>query len=167
MFNLKTVAMRFIFNFLRQIPVYILFVFLISCGGSSEKSTVKKFAPKKELTYQQAVAEWKNNKGIGPVTKVQLDTMNPELAATGAEIYQAKCTACHAPDKDKLGPAPEGILKRRTPEWIMNMILNPVEMATNDPIAKGLFKKYNTIMTDQKLTEQEAMAVLEYFRTLK
>jgi len=57
-------------------------------------------------------------------------------------------------------------MNRRTPEWIMNMILNPVEMATNDPIAKGLFKKYNTIMTDQKLTEEDARAVLEYFRTL-
>ncbi len=159
--------MSFMINFLRLIPAYMLFLFLISCDGSSKKSAPPKFAPKKELSYQEAVAEWKNNKGIGPVTKLQMGPMKPELAEFGKEIYNAKCTACHAPDKDKLGPAPEGIFKRRTPEWIMNMILNPMEMATNDPIAKGLFKKYNTIMTDQKLTDQEARAVLEYFRTLE
>ncbi len=154
------------YHLLLKIPSFTFFIFLVSCNEPSKNSGAARFAPKKEISYQQAVAEWKDNKGIGPVTEVTLEPMNQNLARLGEEIYQAKCTACHAPDKDKLGPAPEGILKRRTPEWIMNMILNPVEMATNDPIAKGLFKKYKTIMTDQKLTEQEARAVLEYFRTL-
>ncbi len=49
----------------------------------------------------------------------------------------------------------------------MNMILNPEEMALNDPIARGLLMKYNTVMANQGLTHEDARAVLEYFRTLK
>ena len=153
-------------NSIFQILSIILIVFIFSCGGSTKKTNNSKFAPPVELTYEQAIEDWENNPGIGPVAEIQLGVLNENLAKTGDEIYQEKCTACHAPDKEKLGPAPEGIMNRRTPEWIMNMILNPVEMATNDPIAKGLFKKYNTIMTDQELTEEDARAVLEYFRTL-
>jgi mono/diheme cytochrome c family protein len=149
-----------------RISAMVLFVFLFSCGDNSRKVNGRKFAPPVEISYQQAIKEWKSNFGIGPVTKINLRNLDEILAKKGMDVYQEKCTACHAPDKDKLGPAPEGIMSRRTPEWIMNMILNPVEMATNDPIAKGLLKKYSTIMTNQKLTEEEAKAVLEYFRTL-
>ncbi len=158
--------MNFKPNDIFQILFIILIVFLFSCGGSTKKTNNTKFAPPAEVTYEQAIEDWKNNPGIGPMAEIQIDELDETLAKTGENIYQEKCTACHAPDKDKLGPAPEGVMNRRTPEWIMNMILNPVEMATNDPIAKGLFKKYNTIMTDQKLAEEDVRAVLEYFRTL-
>lgn len=153
-------------NNIFHISSFIIVSFLFSCGKSTKTEHASKFAPPVEVTYEQAIEDWENNIGIGPIMEIQLDELNETLAKTGSALYQEKCTACHEPDKDKLGPAPEGVMTRRTPEWIMNMILNPLEMATNDPIAKGLFKKYNTIMTDQKLTEEEARAVLEYFRTL-
>ena len=145
-------------------------LFMSACGGGSgEKEKKGKFAPPvkvKPLTYEAAQAEWKNQKGLGKITHVELGELDAELAKKGYEIYTMKCTACHAPDKDKLGPAPTGILERRTPEWIMNMILNPEEMAMKDPIGRGLMKKYNTVMANQGLTEEDARAVLEYFRTL-
>ena len=31
----------------------------------------------------------------------------------------------------------------RTPEWIMNMILNPTEMVEKDPLAKELLVEFN------------------------
>ena len=75
--------------------------------------------------------------------------------------------ACHKPDKKFIGPAPTGIFKRRTPEWIMNMILNPEEMTQKDPLAKALLVEFNgSPMANQNLTEEEARQVLEYFRTL-
>lgn len=75
--------------------------------------------------------------------------------------------ACHKPDKKFIGPAPKGILERRTPEWIMNMILNPEEMTQKDPLAHALLKEFNgSPMANQGLTEEEARQVLEYFRTL-
>lgn len=139
-----------------------------ACGGSGTKEKGKFAPPPKEkpLTYDEAVADWKNQKGLGPITNVTLGELDAEMAKKGEEIYVLKCTACHAPDKEKLGPAPIGILERRTPEWIMNMILNPEVMAMKDPIGRGLLMKYNTVMANQGLTEEDARAVLEYFRTL-
>lgn len=146
----------------------LVFSFMMSCGGSDNKDKAK-FAPPpvaKPLTYEEAIADWKNQKGLGPIKSVELGDLDQELAKRGHEIYELKCTACHAPDKEKLGPAPHGIFERRTPEWIMNMILNPEEMAMKDPIGRGLLMKYNTVMANQGLTEEDARAVLEYFRTL-
>lgn len=144
-------------------------IIMSACGGNSGGNEKSKFAPPtkaKPLTYEEAVADWKNQKGIGPIKKVELGELDPELAKKGEEIYVLKCTACHAPDKEKLGPAPIGVMERRTPEWIMNMILNPEEMAMKDAIGRGLLMKYNTVMANQGLTQEDARAVLEYFRTL-
>ena len=141
-------------------------IYISACGGGSGSKDEGKFAPQKMLTYEEAVADWKNQKGIGPIKSIELGEFDDELAKKGEEIYILKCTACHNPEEEKLGPAPEGIFERRTPEWIMNMILNPEDMAKKDPIGRGLLMKYNTVMANQGLTEDDARAVLEYFRTL-
>ena len=93
--------------------------------------------------------------------------IDSELAARGEEVYNQMCTACHKTDQKYIGPSPAGILERRSPEWIMNMILNPVEMVEKDPIAKALLIEYfGAPMANQDLTEDQARAILEYFRTL-
>jgi hypothetical protein len=70
-------------------------------------------------------------------------------------------------DKKFIGPAPKGILERRSPEWVMNMILNPEVMVKEDSLAKALLAEFNGApMANQNLTEEQARAVLEYFRTL-
>lgn len=109
------------------------------------------------------------DKGVGPVKKLVLPaTIDEEMAARGSEIYVAKCTACHKVDQKYIGPAPLGILERRSPEWIMNMILNPEVMIEKNEIAKQLLMEFNGApMANQNLTEDEARAILEYFRTLK
>jgi mono/diheme cytochrome c family protein len=90
------------------------------------------------------------------------------MASHGAEVFKKLCTACHRSDKKFIGPSPKDILSRRTPEWIMNMILNPNEMVQKDPLAKDLLIEFNgSPMADQSLTQEDARAVLEYFRTLK
>lgn len=107
-------------------------------------------------------------KGVGPITSVTLDAeINSAMAAKGAEVFKTMCTACHRPDKKFIGPAPKGIMERRTPEWIMNMILDPEGMVKNDPLAKELLIEFNgSPMANQNLTEEEARAILEYYRTL-
>jgi len=109
------------------------------------------------------------NKGIGPIKELILPaTIDEELAKTGEANYVVKCSACHKANKKYIGPAPAGIMERRTPEWIMNMILNPEGMIAEDPIAKQLLIEYNGApMANQNLTEEEARSILEYFRTLK
>lgn len=107
------------------------------------------------------------DKGIGPVTSITLGAIDTTMVAEGKTIYNSKCTACHNPTEKLIGPPQKGVLERRTPEWTMNMILNPQEMLDKDPIAQKLLKEFNnTPMTPQGLTEEDARKVLEYIRTL-
>ena len=135
-----------------------------ACGGGG-KSEIEKI---RERSISDPYEKWESNKGIGPVKELKLqETIDQQLADKGLEVYEAKCTACHKAEKQFIGPAPKDILDRRTPEWVMNMILNPEEMVKEDPIAKKLLIEFNgSPMANQNLTEDEARAVLEYFRTL-
>jgi hypothetical protein len=66
-----------------------------------------------------------------------------------------------------IGPALSGVYDRRSPEWVLNLLLNTDEMLKKDPISIALLKEHNNaIMNNQNLSEQEAKAVAEYLRTL-
>ncbi|WP_178987281.1 c-type cytochrome [Winogradskyella schleiferi] len=146
---------------------------LVSCGGNDKKNEDSPYGKKepvkteKKIPASQRVAL--SNKGVGPVTSLTLPAnIDQDMAANGLEIYNKMCTACHKADKKFIGPAPTGILERRTPEWVMNMILNPEVMVKEDPLAKDLLMEFNGApMANQGLSEEDARAVLEYFRTLK
>ena len=140
-------------------------VFLIGCSGSDDSTSKKESGESTTL----AADDPRNNKGIGPISKIRLDPeIDQELAAIGKEAYDLKCSACHKTHEKFIGPPPVGIFDRRSPEWIMNMILNPEEMIAKDPIAIKLLAEYNFApMANQNLTEEEARAILEYFRTIE
>ena len=108
------------------------------------------------------------NKGVGPIVNVILeDKVNISMANSGEKLFNQLCTSCHIINEDYIGPAMSGILDRRSPEWIMNMILNPIQMLEEDPIAIELLEKYNfEYMYNQNLLEEEAREILEYFRLL-
>ncbi|MCK5402162.1 MAG: cytochrome c [Flavobacteriaceae bacterium] len=150
---------------------------MLSCGGGEKKEESSKVKLKTQTTEKKVEAKTTTkpsetidltNKGVGPITSITLGAeIDQAMATHGAEVYKKMCTACHKPDKKFIGPAPKDILKRRTPEWIMNIILDPEGMVKNDPLAKKLLIEFNgSPMANQNLTEEEARAVLEYFRTL-
>ena len=142
-------------------------IVVVGCGGGS-KEAASDAPPPKSMVEEEEEEDPMTNKGIGPITSITLATeIDTELASAGEEVYNQMCTACHKADVRYIGPSPTGILERRSPEWIMNMILNPVEMVEKDPIAKALLIEYNGApMANQNLTEDQARAILEYFRTL-
>lgn len=107
----------------------------------------------------------KLNKGVGPIKSLTLEPINPSLAKEGDQLFQKNCTACHRIDKRRVGPPLSEVTARRSPEWIMNMMLNPNEMLEKDPIAKELLGEYATQMANMSLTEPQARAILEYLRT--
>ena len=164
--------MKYLFNTL----TILLLATLMSCGGGDEKKDKKqvkvgganKEVVKKKKAASGAVIDM-SNKGVGPVKDLVLpETIDQTMVAAGAELFKTKCSACHKVDKKFIGPAPTGVMERRSPEWIMNMILDPEGMVQNDPIAKALLIEYNgSPMANQSLTETEARSILEYFRTLK
>lgn len=136
-----------------------------SCSGGEENGTSQSEETSATDPEENVVpVDPMENKGIGPVKNVELGPIDESLAKKGQEIFESKCAACHKMDQRYVGPPLKGITERRTPEWIMNMILNSVEMTQKDPIAKDLLAEYLTQMTFQNLSEDDARAVLEYFR---
>ena len=151
--------------------IVILFLALgwVSCGDQKPKDSPAETnteAAGEEKKSEAAEADPMANKGLGPISSVNLGEIDPDLAVKGEAEFKAKCTACHKISKRHIGPALQGVTQRRSPEWIMNMILNPEEMVLNDPIAQKLLVEYNGApMANQNLTEEEARSILEYFRT--
>lgn len=146
--------------------------FIVSCGGKEEKKkdgfevSRAKSTDKKEESAGVPVDL--DNKGVGPITNVTFaDEIDTEMAARGEAKFNAVCTACHMVEGRMIGPGMKGVYERRSPEWVMNMILNPNGMLKEDPIAKALLKEYNNaIMLNQNLSEDEARDLAEYLRTL-
>lgn len=155
------------FKFKRWILVSLL-PLAFACGAEQKSEQVTTQAPSKAETASDPYENWKDYQGTGPVSEFTLPAdVDESMAASGQTIFESKCTACHKVDKKFIGPSPQGILSRRNPAWIMNMILVPDKMVMEDPIAKKLIVEYNgSPMANQNLTEEEARAVLEYFRTL-
>ncbi len=148
-----------------KVFVLALIVALVSsCGsdGKKEEKTSKPVAEKKVVEVDPL-----KDKGIGPVSSITLGEIDESMAVEGKEVFKIKCSACHKISKRFVGPPLAGITERRSPEWIMNMILNPEVMVAENPIAKKLLAEYLAPMANQGLTEKEARLILEYFRTKK
>ena len=141
-------------------------IIFMACGGGEKKQSAKERILAN--TVKDPYQNWKDYNGVGPVQAFELPAeIDNSMVAKGQEVFEAKCTACHKPEKRFIGPAPKDILSRRNPAWVMNMILDPEQMVKEDAIAKKLLIDFNgSPMANQNLTEEEARAVLEYFRTL-
>jgi mono/diheme cytochrome c family protein len=122
-------------------------------------------AGKAEETSQTASATSSTpSKGVGPIQSVELGSgIDEALAAKGEKLFSGTCAACHKLDARYVGPALNGVTLRRTPEWIMNMIMNPTGMTQQDDTARELLAQYMTQMS-VSVTEDEARSVLEFFR---
>lgn len=147
-----------------KVLVFAITVALItSCGGDGKKEE-KSSAPAEEQKEAVEMDPMKD-KGVGPITNITLGEIDQKMADEGKAIFLAKCSACHKISKRLIGPALAGVTERRTPEWIMNMILDPEKMVAENPAAKKLLEEYLAPMANQNLTEDEARKILEYFRT--
>ncbi|MDD5361354.1 MAG: cytochrome c [Ignavibacteria bacterium] len=93
--------------------------------------------------------------------------IDADLAAKGRFIYTKKCMECHSLDIAVKGPALRDVTKRRKAEWIMMMILKPEEMLEKDSVAKSLFGPHMVKMTTQDVSEEDAKALLEFFRSVE
>ena len=101
---------------------------------------------------------------IGPVTALELGAYDAVLAATGEAAFSAKCTACHGLEAKIIGPALGGVLDRRSPVYVINMILNPTGMLETHPDAQAMLAEYAIPMVPMGIEEAEARAIVEYLR---
>lgn len=149
-------------------PAAMGLMIMAGCGGGSAQPQPP--APPPPLVgavaSQGDLTPFQKEHGIGPVTEpIALSAINPQLADEGATVFQSKCSACHKIGERYVGPALNAVLNRRSPTYVMNMILNPNEMVERHPVAKQVLAEYMTLMANQGLTVEQARAVLEYLRT--
>ncbi|MEX2595327.1 MAG: cytochrome c [Salibacteraceae bacterium] len=153
---MKTNKIKWLLTFIASATI------IIGCGSNDESSKTKTEPMDIYTTKEPKKA---NPFGVGPIKdEVVLSKINPELAKEGEAIFTQMCTACHKMDKRHVGPPLNGVIERRNPTWVMNMILDPEQMVKEDPVAKALLAEYLSPMANQNLTEDQARAVLEYFR---
>lgn len=108
----------------------------------------------------------KKDYGIGPVKDVKLGPIDPKMAQKGRDLFNNKCLLCHDLDQKKIGPPLRNISKTRTPEFIMNLLLNTVQMQKENPTVRDLLSVYKVPMTPPELTTDQVRSVLEYLRSV-
>lgn len=152
---------------MKNLLVLSLLILLFSCAnkqgnkeGFQYQRTQKETTTPTQTKIKKTPVDL-SNKGVGPISQVSFDPIiNSSLVEKGRIIFQQKCTTCHFPDKKFIGPAMKGIYTKRSPEWVMNMIINPERMIKEDPIAEALFEEYNrTPMLNQNISEEDARAI--------
>jgi mono/diheme cytochrome c family protein len=133
---------------------------LAACGNDTEQ-------PRQpgETAQTTELTAFELEHGIGPFTEeVEVGPIDPELAAQGQDIYEMSCEACHQMEGRFVGPPLGDVTERRSPTFIMNMIMNPEEMAQRHPVVQELLAQYPVIMPYQNITEEQSRAILEYLR---
>lgn len=126
---------------------------LLACGGAgSEKNQDEQIESDTTLK--------------GNVTYIDIsEPLDASLIEEGKIIFEKRCDNCHRGDSIKLiGPGWAGITNRRSPEWIMNMILNVSVMVEHDSVAHKLLNENEVKMPEQNLGVDKARAVLEFMR---
>lgn len=145
--------------------VAVLSVLLFTgCGGEQSDSKI----PAAEVKAENpgGLSDFEMEHGIGPIKeKVTLGAVNQPMAEKGAEIFELNCSSCHQKTERYIGPALGDVLDRRSPTYVMNMILNPDGMVKEHPVAKALLAEYLAPMPNQNLSEEEARAIVEYFNS--
>lgn len=142
----------------------ILMLLFAGCGG--KESTEEKPVTKSEAENPNGLSDFEMEHGIGPITKeLVLSSVDQKMAERGAEIFEMNCSACHEKTERYIGPPLGDVLDRRSPTYVMNMILNPDGMVKEHPEAKALLTEYLAPMPNQNLSEDEARAIVEYLNS--
>jgi len=164
--------MKTLFKFFLLLPFIICFGCKDSGHNSTKESATLDSVTETANTFKQSddtVQSQSSEKliGFGPVKHVEIDPtiIDSVMVAQGKTIFQNSCTTCHKIHESAMGPALSGVVQERSPEWVMNMILNPEEMLEKDPLAQSMIAKYDAQMVDKNLSSEEARKVLEYLRT--
>jgi mono/diheme cytochrome c family protein len=136
-------------------------LFALACN-SSDKQTDNTATTEENKTATEASSPL----GIGPYKKIELThPLDEKMVAEGKNVYEVKCASCHKLTDEKLvGPGWKGVTDRRTPEWIMNFIVNVEEMLEKDTAAQNLLEVCLVKMPNQNLTDTAARSALEFMR---
>ena len=138
-----------------------------ACGGDSNESGSDE-SSNVQNTNPSGLSDFELKHGIGPIKKeLKLGPIDKARALEGEKIFESKCATCHKLDEKYTGPAQRNVLQRVSPEFFMNMVMNPDENTEKHPHAQEMLIKYNLQkMTNQNINVKDALALLDYFRVL-
>jgi cytochrome c551/c552 len=135
-------------------------LFSAACGTSApERAPGNAAAPASTTAATAAggLTPFQLEHGIGPVTE--------PVALDGIDKAMHKCAACHKMAERYVGPPLGDVTKRRSPAFVMNMVLNPQGMVEKHPASRKLLGEFYTQMPNLSLSQAEARELLEYLRT--
>ena len=133
---------------------------LAACGGRDEDH-----GDPSDPQAPPALTAFQQENGVGPITQVvPTGAIDAAMAKRGEQTFSLSCSGCHKLDERYVGPPLRDVTVRRTPTYVMNMILAPDTMYTRHPVARGLLAQYATQMPNLHLTETQAREVMEYLR---
>ena len=99
---------------------------------------------------------------LGP-RALETVTLVAPLAATGELLFDTKgCTGCHEMGTAENAPDLRGIATRRTEAWLHRQITAPTWMAEHDSLTRAMVEQYGVPMADLDVTNDEAMALMQY-----
>ncbi len=151
-------------KYLLYILIASALVLLSACSSSDESSQAKQ----EKAGEGGGLTAFQLENGIGPITeKINVGEIDPAKVKKGEATFVAKCAPCHKLDKRLVGPALRYVTKRRSHEYILNMILNPTGMVKEHPEAKKVLAEYLSPMTDMNLTKEQALELLDYLRSVR
>jgi mono/diheme cytochrome c family protein len=146
-------------------PLLTALVLLAGCGGEGSKASTDSAPAGAPPADAGGLTPFEVAHGIGPIKEeIAAGPVDEALAERGEKIFEEKCSACHKLDERYVGPALGDVTERRSPTYVMNMILNPEGMYTRHPEAKKLLAEFLTQMPNQGLSQDEARAVVEHLR---
>jgi len=144
----------------------LLFSFSLILTACSSGDSGEQSQSSAEATEEQGLSDFEMEHGIGPVSeRMEIgDDIDEELRLRGQEIFEMKCEMCHNMEGRMVGPPLGDVMERRSPEFVMNMVLNPQGMTYNHPVGQELLQEYMTAMPFQNVKEDDARAIIEYLR---
>jgi cytochrome c len=134
---------------------------LAGCGGEEQRTPESN--ERQSGTSELTAFELEH--GIGPVTEdITISTADLEKIEKGRQIFDSKCAACHQMTERFVGPPLGDVSERRSDAFIMNMILNPSDMARKHPEGLKMLAEYMTPMPFQNVSMEEARAITAYLK---
>jgi hypothetical protein len=149
-------------HFINILLISLMLILAVACGGDSKSDQNSS-----DKSNTSGLTDWEYKNGFGPIKKkLYLLPVDKSMATEGEKIFESKCASCHKLDERYVGPAQRDVLRRVSPEFFMNTVLNPDENLQKHPHSKEMLAKYMTKMTNQNIDLESARKLLEYFRLL-
>lgn len=109
------------------------------------------------------LTSWKSHNGAPVLSYTNATTVQKD----GRYLFARHCAACHTIGHgDKIGPDLIGVADVRDRTWLERQIATPDEvLATKDPIAIALFKKYKKVqMPNLRLDEDDVSLIINFLK---